>query len=69
VNGAYKIPAGSPVHYCKLCGAHVYWVETGRRRKRPVDPDGGVDADDILCLEHGLPRLHVCLGKIKRGGM
>ena len=48
--GKYKIPAGSPIHYCKLCACHVYWIETGRRRKLPVDPDG---------------RGHVCLGKIK----
>ena len=52
MTSTYKIPAGSPVHYCKLCGARIYWIETGRRRKLPVDPDGGVDADDILCLPH-----------------
>ena len=52
-NGKYKIPAGSPFRYCKACGAHIYFIETGRRRKVPVDPDG---------------MIHVCLArKLKTG--
>ena len=36
----YKIPAGSSVRYCRGCGKHIYWIETARRKKMPVDPDG-----------------------------
>ncbi len=46
--GKYKIPVGSPFRYCKACGVHIYLVESGRRRKIPVDPDGAG---------------HVCLGR------
>jgi len=36
----YRIPAGSPVRYCRGCRARIYWVEIAGHRKLKLNADG-----------------------------
>lgn len=36
----YRIPAGSPTHYCRGCRERIYWVQAGSVRRLKINPDG-----------------------------
>jgi len=36
----WPIPPGTPRRSCRSCAAIVFWIETSRGRKMPLDPDG-----------------------------
>ncbi len=36
----FKIPEGAKPRTCRGCGKSIYWIETERKKRMPVDPDG-----------------------------
>lgn len=38
----FGIPAGTKAQSCMSCGKPIYFIETPRGKRMPVDPDGAV---------------------------
>lgn len=36
----FTIPPGTRHSFCKGCSLDIYWIETVKGKKMPVDPDG-----------------------------
>ena len=36
----FEIPPSAQPKRCLSCGARIFWIETSRGKRMPVDPDG-----------------------------